>query len=110
VERISPIPVISAIGPRDWPYGAGVALADGEEGAVGVAVGAAVGDVAAVADADADPLGDGLAMGLGLGLGDGKMVLGTFRNESAKISTKITITITTQIRAMLSSRGGSEPR
>lgn len=78
--------------------------------AVGVAVGAGVDEAAAVADADAEPLGDGVAIGVGDGLGDGKMVLGTFKNESAKISTKMTITIATQIRAMLSLRGGSEPR
>lgn len=71
---------------------------------------AGVGDAVAEPEADAELLGVRLVIGDGDGLGDGKMVLGTFRNESAKISTKITITITTQIRAMRSSRGGSEPR
>jgi hypothetical protein len=87
-----------------------VGLADGDAGTVGVAVGAGVDDAPDVADADAEPPGDEVASGVGVGLGDGKRVLGTFANESAKMSTKMTITIVTQIRAMLSLRGGSEPR
>ena len=66
------------------------------------------GEADANADADADPLGTGVV--LGVGLGDGKSELGMFANERAKISTKMTITITTQILPRLSVRGGSEPR
>ncbi len=85
-------------------------LVDGDVGAVGVAVGTGVEDAPAVAEAEAEPLGDEVAIGIGVGLGEGKRVLGTFANESAKMSTKMTITIATQIRAMRSVRGGSEPR
>jgi hypothetical protein len=64
----------------------------------------------AEAEADADPLCSGVAIGVGLGLGVGKMELGILANERAKMSTKMTITTTTQILARLSVRGGSEPR
>lgn len=61
-------------------------------------------------EAEADPLGAGVVLGVGLGVGDGKIELGMFANERAKISTKMMTTIITQIFARLSVRGGSEPR
>lgn len=57
-----------------------------------------------------EALGPGDTLGIGTGVGDGKSELGMFANERAKISTKMTITIATQVRARLSFRGGSEPR
>ncbi len=75
-----------------------------------VVVGDAVGEADGEPEADADPLGTGVAVGVGIGLGVGKSELGILTKESAKISTKRTITIATQILARLSVRGGSEPR
>jgi hypothetical protein len=80
------------------------------------AVAAALAEAATDADADADPdapadpLGAAVVLGTGMGVGDGKSELGMFANERANISTKRTTTITTQMRARLSFRGGSEPR
>ena len=62
------------------------------------------------AEAADEPLGKGVRIGVGLGVGDGKSLVGTFANESAKISTKMMTTTATQIRARLSSRGGKDPR
>ena len=45
-----------------------------------------------------------------MGVGDGKSELGMFANVRANISTKMTNTMTTQVRARLSLRGGSDPR
>jgi len=59
-------------------------------------------------DPEADPLGTGVT--IGDGLGDGKILLGTFANERAKIRTKRMKTIATQVRPRLSLRGGNEPR
>ncbi len=94
---------------RFWSGGTGVWRAAYWPG-VGLAAGVAVevGDPLAVDDAEGEPLGTGVT--IGVGLGDGKIVLGTFANERANISTNMTKTITTQMRPRLSLRGGSEPR
>ena len=60
--------------------------------------------------ADADTLGSAEKLGRGAGVGDGKRVVGTFANESAKIRMKITNTITTHGLANESERGGRAPR
>lgn len=95
-------------------YGAsddvGVAVAVAVPVGAGDAVGAALAEPAADPDAPADPLGAAVMLGTGMGVGDGKSELGMFANVRANISTKMTNTITTQMRAMLSFRGGSEPR
>lgn len=79
-----------------------------------LADGAALGDPDPLGDpgplAPADPLGTGVMLGVGLGVGEGKSELGMFANDRANISTKMAITIRTQMRARLSFRGGSEPR
>lgn len=111
MPRISPILKEPAwelrSGRSYWP---GVGLGVGCGLAVGDAAAADEEDAVAEADADEDdePLGTGVT--IGVGLGEGKIVLATFANERAKMSTKMTKTITTQIRARLSLRGGSEPR
>jgi hypothetical protein len=72
------------------------------------------GSADALADADASALPDALGaaekLGRGLGLGDGKSVVGTFANESAKMRMKTTTTISTHPLARVSERGGSAPR
>lgn len=111
MPRISPILKEPAwelrSGRSYWP---GVGLGVGCGLAVGDAAAADEEDAVAEADAEEDdePLGTGVT--IGVGLGEGKIVLATFANERAKMSTKMTKTITTQIRARLSLRGGSEPR
>jgi hypothetical protein len=47
---------------------------------------------------------------VGRGVGEGKSELGTFTSASANISTKMTITTATQMRARRSLRGGRAPR
>lgn len=92
------------------PYGVPVGLAamDADACAVGDAV--SDGDDAADADAVVDALGTGVPLGSGMGLGDGKMVLGTFAKERAKMSTKMTATPITHARASRSVWGGRAPR
>ena len=104
MARISPIPPLPGKSSCPAAYAPGVGLAVGEGTGVGVAV--AAGDPLAPDDDDApaDPEGDPLGIGvtIGLGLGEGKILLGTFANERAKISTKMTKTITTQMRPIRS--------
>ena len=113
------------LGPYSRPagtdrHGAGVWLADADADAsadglpsalaLALALALAPADAAADSDAAADPLGAGVVLGVGMGVGEGTMRLGKPANERAKISTKMTTTSATQIRARLSLRGGSEPR
>jgi hypothetical protein len=62
------------------------------------------------ADAPAEALGSAEKLGSGLGVGDGKRVVGTFANESAKMRMKMTSTISTHGRASVSFWGGRDPR
>ena len=92
------------------PYGVAVGLAamDADTCAVGDAV--SDGDDAADADGLADALGTEVPLGSGMGLGDGKIVLGIFAKERAKMSRKMTTTPITHARASRSVWGGRAPR
>jgi hypothetical protein len=87
-----------------------------QTGSYGVAegLGGADGEPDALMDGEVlgepDALGSAEKLGSGAGVGDGKSVVGTFANESAKMRMKMTTTISTHGRARVSPRGGSAPR